>query len=422
MGLTFGLSKQNITPDFPTCLACSQQKDTLFERIHDNIFVRCSILNNDGHYVLIISYDLLFHSRDLYNFVYDYISGRLDIGMPDILINYTHDHNAPSVMGYNNFSASPEYEELLKRKTAECIDDALAEMEPGIMEYGIIEGDWNINRRRPSPDGIILAPNPGGPRDKNIYVLKLISGTAKIKGLIINYACHPVHYPDTLGLTSEYPGYLCRYIEEELKGCTPLFLQGAGADVRPLGTAEGSRFAHRSFEFIKSMAASMKDSLMSVLDTPLFRPIEPSFASVSFSVEVPTADEGRQYFQQNKLNINLSGHLRRNAESIYTNYDSIKESFTLHCGIIKLSDNLVIAHMGGEPVCGVKFEIEKSLIGYDVIFTGYTDVCAYIVTDSMIDEDGYEVQCFLEYMHKGRIKKGIDSILTTAFSNALNRL
>ena len=422
MGLFFGLSKQNITPDFPMCLACSQQKDTLFERIHDDVFVRCSILNIDGSYVLILSYDLLFHSRDLYNFVYDYMYDKLDISLPDILINYTHDHNAPSVMGYNDFSASPEYEKLLKQKTTECIDSALAEMEPGAMEYGTIEGNWNINRRRPSPDGIKLAPNPGGPRDKNIYVLKLISETAEIKGLLINYACHPVHYPDTLGLSSEYPGYLCRYIEEELPGCMPLFLQGAGADTRPLGTAAGNRFTHRSFEFIKSMATSMKDTIMSSLDTPIFRLIEPSFASVSFSVEVPTADEGRQYFQKNRINVNLSGHLRRNAEHIYTNYDFIKESFTLHCGIIKLSDNLVIVHMGGEPVCGVKFEIEKPLAGYDVIFTGYTDACAYIVTDSMIDEDGYEVRCFLEYMHKGRIKKGIDHLLTTAFTSAVNNL
>lgn len=422
MSPLFGFSKRNITPGFKTCLACSQQKDTLYERIHDDIFVRCAALHDESHYIIILSYDLLFHSRDLYDFVYDYLSKKLDLEMSDILISYTHNHNAPSVTGYNDYSSSSEYEDLLKLRTTDCIDAALARMEPGRMEYGVIEGNWNINRRRPSPEGIKLAPNPDGPRDKDLYLLKYVSNSGDIKGLIINYACHPVHYPDTLAITSEYPGYLCRYIEEGLTGCIPLFIQGAGADTRPLGTVEGECFVHRSYEYIESMASSMSDSILKRIRSSVFRPINPSFSSVSFSAIVPTDEEGRLYFQQNKSNVNLSGHLRRNAEYIYKNYNSIKNSFALHCGIIKLSDNLVIAHMGGEPVCGVKFEIEKVFTGYDLIFAGYTDACSYIITDSMIDEDGYEVRCFLEYMHKGRIKKGIDHLLTTAFTNAFKKL
>ncbi len=422
MAFGFGLSKKRITPGFPTCLACSQKKDTLFERIHDDIFVRCAILKHEERHVVIISYDLLFHSRDLYNFVFRYLASRIKIIESDILINYTHNHNAPSVMGYNDFSASPEYEELLKQKTKDCISAALSQMEPGTMEYGIIEGDWNINRRRPSDDGIKLAPNPGGPRDKDIYILKFLSETEEIRGLIINYACHPVHYPDTLGLTSEYPGYLCRYIEDEVPGCLPMFIQGAGADTRPLGTADSDRFVHRSFEYIKAMAESMKNSIMNTINSSSFRPVTPLFESITFSIDIPTANEGRVFFKESISNKNLSDHLKRNAEYMYVNYESISESFTLECGLIKLSDNLVLAHMGGEPVCGVKFEVEKALGNYNVIFAGYTDACAYIVTDSMIDEDGYEVRCFLEYMHKGRIKKGIDSIITSAFKEAVNSL
>ena len=70
----------------------------------------------------------------------------------------------------------------------------------------------------------------------------------------------------------------------------------------------------------------------------------------------------------------------------------------------------------------IKFHIEKVLCDYNIIFAGYTDACAYIVTDEMLDESGYEVNCFLEYMHKGPIKKGIDNLILTAFESALSQL
>jgi hypothetical protein len=422
MHLEAGFSKIDITPGFPTCLACSQKKDTLFQRINDPIHVRCALLKHGPKYILILSYDLLFHSRDLLAFTYDYSSTLMKIGKSDILINYTHNHNSPSTLGYNDFSASEPYEKFLRVKTVQAIDAALNQLAPCSMEYGIVPGNWNINRRRPTSTGIMLAPNPAGPRDKDIYVIKFLSGNGDILGLFLNYACHPVHYPDTLALTSEYPGHLCGYIENDIPGCTALFIQGAGADTRPLGTAEGNRFVHRDFSYIENMAKSMEKAVINSIDSGSFRKVNADFNSINFKIEIPTEDEGREYFKNNITNDNISGHLRRNAEHVYNNYDSINNSFSLECGIIKLSDELLIAHMGGEPVCEVKFMIEKIIAGRDLIFAGYTDACAYIVTDKMLIEDGYEVRCFLEYMHKGRISKGVDEIITSGFKKALSKL
>lgn len=115
---------------------------------------------------------------------------------------------------------------------------------------------------------------------------------------------------------------------------------------------------------------------------------------------------------------NLSAHLRRNASEMVSNYNKIKNSFNLECGIIKLAQNLFFIHMGGEPCCEVKFNLMPLFNQSNVIFTGYTDACAYIVPDSMILEGGYEVRSFLEYKHKGRILSGIDSLLYNAFSDA----
>ncbi|MBN1622892.1 MAG: hypothetical protein JW903_00870 [Clostridia bacterium] len=420
--MEFGLSRVCITPGFKTCLACSQQKDTQFEKVHDDIYTACAILSNREEKILILTYDLLFHSRDLHSFVKNHAAKKYGIKSENILINFSHNHNSPSTLGYNDFSASEKYEILLREKTLLAIDLAYDSMEPGNLEYGEIEGHWAINRRRPTPDGIKLVPNPHGPVDDRIYLMKLTSKSGNTKGLVINYACHPVHYPDTLALTSEYPGFLCKYIEEKIPGCTPLFIQGAGADARPAGTVEGDSFVHRSFEYIQEMASDMGDTIISYLAENNLKKATPEFSSVSFDVRIPTDDKGMDYFKNQSTDEALSAHLRRNALAMVSNYEAIDRAFTLTCGIIKLSEKLFIVHMGGEPCCEVKFNLMNIFRDCDVIFAGYTDGCSYIVTDRMISEGGYEVECFLEYLHKGRIKPGIDKLIMDSFESAFNQV
>jgi len=420
--MQLGLSRICITPEFPTCLACSQKKDALFERIHDDIFVNCLVLSNNSTGIIIMSYDLLFHSRNLHEFIYSYVKQNYNVPSDNILITFTHNHNSPSTLGYNDFSASMQYEELLKSRSISAIDSAFTKMGPGSVRYGQIPGHWAVNRRKRTDEGIKLAPNTDGPTDDMIYVLGLFGEDEKALGIIVNYACHPVHYPDTLAITGEYPGFLSRYIEEKIPGCIPIFIQGAGADARPASTAEKGVFVHRSFDFIQKMASEMADSIMSLICGNKMTVLTPGLKCTVFSIEVPTDDEGIEYFKNCITNETLSAHLRRNAVELVRDYNSIKTSFELKCGIIQISEDLLILHMGGEPCCDVRFNLSTLFKGKNIIFAGYTDGCAYIVPDYMIDEDGYEVSCFLEYKHKGRILHGIDKLIFNSFKTAMIEL
>ena len=103
-------------------------------------------------------------------------------------------------------------------------------------------------------------------------------------------------------------------------------------------------------------------------------------------------------------------------------YDKLRDALELHCGIIKLTDKLCIANVGGEPCYGIKAAVLKVLAGYDVCFVGYTDDCAYIVDDKILSEGGYEAECHLEYGLIGPFKKGITKKITDGFREAANRL
>ena len=89
---------------------------------------------------------------------------------------------------------------------------------------------------------------------------------------------------------------------------------------------------------------------------------------------------------------------------------------------MRLTEDLYIATVGGEPCFGVKNAVKKAFGDKRVCFIGYTDSCAYIVNDRIIAEGGYEPNAYLEYCLKGPFKPGVDDLYTNGFAQSLKRL
>jgi hypothetical protein len=100
----------------------------------------------------------------------------------------------------------------------------------------------------------------------------------------------------------------------------------------------------------------------------------------------------------------------------------MENKIILYGGILKLSSELCIAHTGGEPCFEVKELITKAIENKKVFFSGYSDAVAYIPTDKLIPEGGYEVDSFLEYGFKGPFKIGVDRKISEAFKNGGEKL
>jgi hypothetical protein len=100
-------------------------------------------------------------------------------------------------------------------------------------------------------------------------------------------------------------------------------------------------------------------------------------------------------------------------------YDKLPDSLFVHCQLIRLSEELFIATVGGEPCYGIKRLVSGVLSSFKTVFIGYTDSCAYVVDDKILSEGGYEATCHLEYGLKGPFKCGIDSAFKKGFEKSL---
>ena len=94
----------------------------------------------------------------------------------------------------------------------------------------------------------------------------------------------------------------------------------------------------------------------------------------------------------------------------------------LCCSILKLSDSLYIATMGGEPCNNVKKSVISAFGDKDVCFIGYTDSCAYIVDDVILQEGGYEPESYSEYGNAGPFKPGLNKAYYDGFLTAFKEL
>ncbi|MDX1357922.1 MAG: hypothetical protein R3232_03730, partial [Clostridia bacterium] len=117
------------------------------------------------------------------------------------------------------------------------------------------------------------------------------------------------------------------------------------------------------------------------------------------------------------------GYLKLRLEKVIANFGSIDDIATIHCGIVKLSDDLYIAYMGGEIVVEVKHLVQDVFKPADVVFLGYHEALTYIPNDKIIEEGGYEgYDAPTNAGFRGPFRKGINDVITDAFRKNLHKL
>ena len=128
------------------------------------------------------------------------------------------------------------YTETLWHKLADVAVEALADMQPARLSWGVGQADFVKNRRKFGKDGRYSGMGPNADRyaDRSVPVLRIDRPDGQLRGLLFGCACHPV----TLGssssaLSGDYPSYAREQIQRQHPGVEAIFVQGCGADANP---------------------------------------------------------------------------------------------------------------------------------------------------------------------------------------------
>jgi hypothetical protein len=181
-----------------------------------------------------------------------------------IFLHNVHNHSSPIIGGKNEDS---EYSRTYTDKISTTVKAALNDLEPVKIGGGIGRSSIAVSRRkmieeeisspvtfdenhhsqnfgsyktnrpqmiRELPGVFRLGPNPDGPIDDNVGVIRIDTLEGKPKAVFINYACHGT----SLGarnnkINPEWNGHMLLYLEDKVPGLNSIFLNGACGDINP---------------------------------------------------------------------------------------------------------------------------------------------------------------------------------------------
>ena len=449
--LIFGVAKEIITPaERTTMIGFGTVFGVPFQDIHDDLYARTLVLEDPatGKQVILIAMDLLFHDDSLPNSLRDYVNQTYGIDRNNLHVSYTHTHFGPAVKGYDFTWYQESYEAFLFDRICRCIDRALLCRRKGVMKFAAVPGDWNVSRRL-MKDGVMeFLPNPDGERDPNLYLMKLEDEQGVMRGLLTSFACHPSNLAGINNLSSEYPGRLCARLEGEFYGCTALFFQGFGADCKLKKGMKTSRFALMSYEECDEVAGAMAGRVKTQLLSGSWQTLPIDLGSRVFQVSIPLEPYGKEYYEEMA---NLGGRSERPAEEQdprkpgvkeqtglnsahlvwacaeygLENYDRLPNPLPLNCGAIRINPNFYILSMGGEPGINIQTVLRQHFADKQLLCFGYNDSIAYIPSDKMVAEGGYEAsvdRSVNEYRLKGRILPGVDELYRQGYAKAMEEM
>lgn len=262
--LKAGFSRVNATPSLGIGIV-GYYKPRYAEGILDELEINCLALEAGDSKVVLISYDICYINENILAEYKEAIRKATGLSDDAIYIHATHTHNGPFLErkegGINfldvNAEENPEAEycHMICGKMASAAKMALDDCKPAKMGWGIGKApNVAFVRRFRMKDGSIKT-NPGvnnpeilapiGQVDERVNVLRFDREGAETI-VLANFGNHP----DTVGgsmITSDWPGFVRKTVEQALDNTKCLFFNGMQGDVNHVNVFPQGGFLNDTF-------------------------------------------------------------------------------------------------------------------------------------------------------------------------------
>lgn len=388
-----GLAAVNITPEKPIYLSGYGNRKHPSEGVLSNLYARALAIEDlKGGRVVIVTTDLIGLPRNLSEVIAARAQINYKVERPQLLLNSSHTHSGPLIRHNLQmmFELNPEeeqavldYSEQLIDKLVTLVGAALKDLSPADLSFGNGEAHFAVNRREPTPKGVIIGVNPKGPTDPDVPVLRVTSPDGKLRAVLFGYACHNVTLTgENYSISGDYAGYAESALEKRNSGAVAMFIMLCGGDQNPNPRGTGE-LAERHGETLAAEAGRVMEGRMQRVRGPIvaaFQVVDLSFARHSqdtFSGRLNDPDPVRV----------------RHAKAMLKTYEmrSPVRRYPYPVQAIRFGKDLTLLALGGEVVVDYVLRVKKEYGSKGIIVAGYSnDVMSYIPSKRVLHEGGYE--------------------------------
>lgn len=399
-----------ITPDKPMWMAGYASRNKPSEgKVHE-LFAKVLVLEDtDGRRVVIVTTDLIGIKAVLRGPVEARVEREFGIPPEALLMNASHTHCGPElrediseVYGLDAEAAAAArlYTQGLIDKIVTAVGAAIAKLEPAELTYSHARAGFAMNRRLPTANGVINSPNPDGPVDHDVPVLRVQNAEGKLLAVLFGYACHNTSLSFYL-FCGDYAGFAQEYLEAAHPGTVAMFMMGCGGDQNP--------YPRRTLELCQQHGRALANAVEAGLETlrtrPVHGPLRPVMKNVTLEFAAPPDKE--TLLEQAKSNNRYeAGHARGLLEQL-EKLGRIPLEYEFPLQTIQFGDDLTLIAICGESCVEYSLRLKRELqqTPHDITdaepvvwVAGYSNnVFGYLPNLSVLQTGGYEGASAMQY-------------------------
>ena len=424
--LKAGLASVVITPSQPMWMAGYAARTKPSEGILHDLYAKAlAIEDGAGGRVVLVTSDLLGFPQALAEGIAARANKQYKLTRDRLILNSSHTHSGPVVRKslIGAYDLPPEQAALIDAYSAEIegkivamIGQALRDLAPAKVSYGVGYAGFAMNRRQPTPNGIINGVHPEGVVERDVPILKIESPEGKLRGVVFGYACHNTTLTGQFyQFSGDYAGFASLAIEKSHPGALALFVAGCGADINPYPRSKLELAEQHGNELAQAVEKVLEGKL-----TPVAGRIRTAFDRALLPFATPPS---REEFQARLKDQNV--YVRRHAERMLGRLardGKLIAEYPCPVQVLRIGDDFTLVAIGGEVVTDYSLRLKREIKGR-VWVAGYSnDVFAYVPSARMFPEGGYEVnESMLYYDHPVAFKPELEEIIISRVHELLRR-
>ncbi len=421
-----GLARMNITPDKPIYLSGYGNRTHASEGTLTDLWAKAlAIEDHKGGRVVIVGTDLVGLPRVITDLVAARVLKEYGLDRSRLVINSSHTHTGPLIranlttmfdLDAEQRQRVDDYSRELTEKLVAVIGAALGDLAPANLAFGNGSVGFAMNRRLPTPQGYKNSPNPAGPTDHDVPVLKITAPDGKLRAVLFGYACHNTTLTgEFYQFSGDYAGYAQIDLERENPGSTALFLMLCGADQNP--------YPRSKLEYAQKHGDDLAAEVGRVLSGSL-KPVRGTILAAFQTVDLPFAIHTRETFE---ARLNDSNPARvRHAKVMLETYDRREpiRRYPYPVQAIAFGKDLTLVALGGEVVVDYVLRMKKEYGAKGIIVAGYSnDVMSYIPSQRVLKEGGYEAaDAMIYYGLPGPYTEEVEDLIFDKIHQVMKRV
>jgi len=345
---------------------------------------------------LILSVDLIGVDKPFAETVFEGIAAQTGIPRQRVIINASHTHAGP-VFGLDyprvydqdpHTGAVARYNAFLRERLIQVAVQAKASLAPASLSWGTGSAPFAMNRRKPTPGGVVNAPNPRGYVDRSVPVLRVLASDGRPRAALFGYACHNTTVgPDNYGFSSEYAGFAQRLVESRLR-VHAQFIMGCGASANP--------YPRGTFNLCRQHGESLGAEVCRLWDqelAPVAGPLNIAFDHVDLPIEPPPAPPQLDALRAaSPSEAAIAGKIQKLLDS----GRPWATRYTTPLAVWQFGQDLTLVRLSAEVIGEYIPLIERALGPLNLWIAAYCDdYFGYLPTAQAHDDGGYEARDFI---------------------------